>query len=68
MLEKTIIIKILKSKGFDVNEIDNNLLVVSLNRPVHVNEIMMALDYTVDDFQLVNRKNGSIAIIVLDEM
>ena len=68
MLEKTRISKLLKSKGFDVAEIDNNLLVASLNRSVHVNEIMTALDYSVEEFQLVNRRNGSIAIVVLDEM
>lgn len=68
LLEKTRITKMLKSKGFDVNEIDDNLLVASLNRPIHINEIMMALDYSVDEFQLVNRKNGSVAIVVLDEV
>jgi len=68
MFEKTRISKLLKSKGFDVAEIDNNLLVASLNRSIHVNEIMTALDYSVEEFQLVNRQNGSIAIVVLDEM
>ena len=68
MLEKTRITKLLKSTGFEVNEIDDNLLVASLNRPIHVNEIMMALDYSVDEFQLINRKNGSVAIVVLDEV
>ena len=68
MLEKTRITKLLKSKGFDIREIDNNLLVASLNRSIHTAEIMDALNYSVDEMQLVNRQDGAVAIIVMDEV
>lgn len=67
MKEKTRIRKLLKSKGFDVEEIDNNLLVASLNRSIHTSEVMDALDYSVDEMQLVNRTDGSVAVIMLDK-